>query len=137
MDDVGGGGGRGGAGGAGRGGGGGGGGRGGGEGGAAGAGGAAGGGTGRRGGGRVRGAVRASRSTLDVPVTAAQRNQSAQSGQSVSSWVVNRAGLPRDAAFTRGVRLAKDSDAAIAAEAKAAPVGPYGSDTGELTFDKD
>ncbi len=82
------------------------------------------------------GAVRGSRATLSLPVTAEMRNRSAQTGQSVSSWVVNWAGVPREQAFTRAVQLAKDSTDAFPAEAMAAPRPPYTADTGELSFDR-
>jgi len=81
------------------------------------------------------GAVRAGASVLDVPVSAAERNRSAQSGQSAGAWVVGRAGVPRETAFTRRVELAKDSAASLGAEEKAAPRAPYSADTGELVFD--
>ena len=75
------------------------------------------------------GAVRTSVAPLDVPVSAEQRNQSAQSGQSIASWVVNRAGLPRETPLTRRVRLARDAAVPV--------VSPVPADTGELTFNQD
>jgi hypothetical protein len=83
------------------------------------------------------GVVRPGASPIEVPVSAEERNRSAQTGQSVAAWVASRAGISRDTALTRRVELVKDSTAALAAEAKVAPRAPYASDTGELTFDKD
>src|SRR5205085_2327856 len=74
---------------------------------------------------------------LAVPVNAEQRSVAAQSGQSPAAWVANRAGIARETAFTRSVGLAKDSTEPLAADAKLGPKPPYGSDTGELSFDKD
>ena len=83
------------------------------------------------------GAVQASRAPLAAPVTAAQRIQAASAGQSPTAWITNRARIPKETAFVRGVELAKDSDATLPDSAKEAPRTPYTSDTGELTFDKD
>jgi hypothetical protein len=71
-----------------------------------------------------------------VPLTAGQRILAASSGQSAAAWI-NRAGIPRETAFARGVELAKDSTAALPDSAHDAPRAPYVSDTGELIFDKD
>ena len=75
------------------------------------------------------GAVKASGVTLDVPVSAEQRNQSAQTGESISSWVVNRAGLSREWALSLGVRLAKDSGPTVPDPGARVPAG-------ELIFNK-
>jgi hypothetical protein len=75
------------------------------------------------------GAVQMAAATLTVPVSAAERTQSATLGQSIANWVVNRAGLPKDAAFTRRVGLAPDSEAAM----PKTPLAPASSS--ELTFD--
>jgi hypothetical protein len=83
------------------------------------------------------GAVKPSLGPLAVPVTADQRILAASSGQSVTAWIANRAGIPKETAFARGVELAKDSTATLPDSAKDAPRAPYVSDTGELTFDKD
>jgi hypothetical protein len=74
------------------------------------------------------GAVRAGATPLSVPVSADERNRSAQAAQSAASWVAGRAGVPREVALTRRVELAKDSPLP-------APRAPYTSDSDELRFD--
>ncbi len=81
------------------------------------------------------GAIRVSGAPLDIPVSAGERNQSAQSGQSVASWVVNRAGVPRETAFTRAVRLAKDASISVPNDAKLPKKTPFLSDSGQISFD--
>jgi hypothetical protein len=54
------------------------------------------------------GAVRVGGAPASVAVSAEERNLSAQSGQSVSAWVVNRAKIPREVALWRRVQLVKD-----------------------------
>ena len=81
------------------------------------------------------GAVTAGTDRLAVPVSAAERLQSASTGESTTAWVVNHAGIPKEVAFTRGVELAKDSPAVLAANAKTAPPVPYIADTSQLNFD--
>jgi len=83
------------------------------------------------------GAVKPSLAPLAAPVTADQRIQAASSGQSPTVWIGNRARIPKETAFVRGVQLAKDSNTTLPDNTKDAPKTPYISDTGELTFDKD
>ncbi|MDR3719123.1 MAG: hypothetical protein P4K98_09995 [Bryobacteraceae bacterium] len=80
-------------------------------------------------------AVHSSAATLSVPVSAAQRLQSTVAVQSPSTWVNTGLGLPKQAALTRGVQLAKDSTVTLPEGATGAVNAPYVSDTGELSFD--
>jgi hypothetical protein len=56
------------------------------------------------------GAVRTGESVLSVPVSAEERNLSAQSGQSASGWVTSRAKIAREVALGRRVQLVKDGE---------------------------
>jgi len=83
------------------------------------------------------GAVAPAPDPLSVPVSAAERLQAVSANQSPTTWIVKRAGIPKEVAFTRGVGLAKDAPGAVPGSAKAGPPAPYFSDTGQLVFDKD
>jgi len=80
-------------------------------------------------------AVHPSAATLDVPVSLAQRLQATVTAQTPSTWVNTQLGLPRQAALTRAVQLAKDSTLPLPAGASDLVNAPYVSDTGELSFD--
>jgi hypothetical protein len=81
-------------------------------------------------------AVQTSRDALAVPVTARQRLEAAELGQSPSAWVHAQTGIARETALTRAVQLAKDGGAPGPSNLPV-PKPPFVSDTGELTFDKD
>lgn len=81
------------------------------------------------------GAVQPGAASVAIPVPADERVQATATGQSITAWVVNRGGVPKEAAFTRKVSLAKDSAAVV--PASTAPPAPYKTDTGQLTFDRD
>jgi hypothetical protein len=74
------------------------------------------------------GAVQPSTSPLTVPVSAAERLQSAAAAQSITTWVTARAGLPKDAALTHAVQLAPDSSVEM-------PKPPNAPGPSELAFD--
>jgi hypothetical protein len=82
------------------------------------------------------GAVRSGAEALSVPVSAEQRNLSAQAGLTASAWVTNRARIPREMAFIQRVQLGKDLPAALTTAEPGLPP-PYLADTRELTFDRD
>lgn len=82
------------------------------------------------------GAVRPGGEPLSVPVSATQRNESAQAGLTAAAWIT-RSGLPRETALSRVVQLAKDSPGLLNAADFVAPRAPYTSQTGQLTFHRD
>ncbi len=73
--------------------------------------------------------------TLNVPVSAAQRLQATASSQDPMRWAGSALGIPQQVAFTEKVQLAKDSTDPLAPGAANPILSPYVSGTGELTFD--
>jgi len=79
-------------------------------------------------------AVRPSTARLSVPVSADQRLQATIHSESPMAWVTSRMLVPKEAALTREVELAKDSMNSLPNDATHAVNAPYVSDTAELTF---
>jgi len=80
-------------------------------------------------------AVRPAETTLNVPVSAAQRLQATAGSQEPMQWATTALGIPQQVAFTERVQMAKDSTDSLPTGATNPLVSPYVSGTGELIFD--